>query len=260
MGTGATADTDLPFAGWHFLLLAGGDGQFADANALAAQLRRMGLAPEIGGDMPAALAGTTHPPTWQLRLGALRVRAGVVRSDAALLHDALTGLYPRCDEPQYALLVTPDTPAAEAARVGQSRELFKLACLLADAIDAQHFYWSPAQLWSDVSVFRRAIEEMLASGMPPVLHLVAFPQDAAGLLATRGLSFYCGQELAVVDSGGLQAADQLRRLARLAIDMMANGPIRGARRFPGMVAGEVIAVEPAAAGSLERLRIRIERP
>src|SRR3546814_3097868 len=70
------------------------------------------------------------------------------------------------------------TPGAEdAASVltpAATREFFKLVVLLIDLFDASHIFWSPARLWSDAPQFRAAVAEMLASGMPPVLHLIAF--------------------------------------------------------------------------------------
>lgn len=260
MGQGTQPSAAETPDGWHFLLLAGGAGAFNDADALSAQLRRMGLRPDAIADMPAALAGTYHPPSWQVRLGSLQVQLAMARRDGWVMGDAAaaTGVDPAKLAP--ALLVTPQAGAQDAARVGQSRELFKLACLLADAVDAQQFYWSPARLWSPMPVFRRAVEEMLTSGMPPVLHLVAFPTDEAGRMMTRGLAFYCGQELVVTAANGLPPPEQLRRLARLAIDMMANGPIRAARRFQGMVAGEMVAVAPPPPGAdPARLSVAIER-
>src|SRR3546814_3138481 len=73
------------------------------------------------------------------------------------------------------------TPEAEDAALlldpAATREFFKLVALLIDLFDASHLFWSPARLWSDAPQFRAAVAEMLASGMPPVLHLIARSEE-----------------------------------------------------------------------------------
>ena len=99
------------------------------------------------------------------------------------------------------------------------REFFKMMVLLIDLFDASHLFWSPARLWSDASQFRASIAEMLASGMPPVLHLVAFRRrEGAGgaSMGTRGLALFAGQELEAPVPDGWTVAEMVRRLSRLA--------------------------------------------
>src|SRR3546814_2830630 len=84
---------------------------------------------------------------------------------------------------------------------------------------------------------------MLASGMPPVLHLVAFRRRDAGdgaIMVTRGLALFAGQELEARIPGGWTVAEMVRRLSRLALDMMLNGPVHTARTMRGLDAGEWI--------------------
>lgn len=123
----------------------------------------------------------------------------------------------------------------------------KLLVLLIDAFEAAQIFWSPARLWTGASQFRGAIAEMEASGMPPVLHLVAFRRrdDTAGeRVATRGLAAFSGQELVARVPPGWDMAAMVKRLARLALDMMINGPVARAQQTPGLERGETVVLTP----------------
>ena len=161
------------------------------------------------------------------------------------------------------MVVTERGEAATAtAQPTQMREFFKIMVLLVDLFDAGHLFWSPARLWSDAPQFRAAIAEMLASGMPPVLHLVAFRrrEGAAGAdeIGTRGLALFAGQELAARMPDGWTVADMVKRLSRLALDMMLNGPVNGARTMRGLESGEWIDVSPPSGSDGQRSTVIVE--
>ena len=229
----ATTEQQRPY-----LLFAGGKARL-DWSALEPEFRRMGLEP--GGGIAAA----RHLPRpfggrpLEIGFAHQRALAGPARQDLPELQHVAGS--------QKALACVP-LGLSKGDRVSRSRELFKLAVLLIDLCGAERIYWSPADLWSDAAQFRDAVAEMLASGMPPVLHLVAFhPGHHASDLQTRGLAHFAGQELVATDAVGLDQAGLLRRVARLAIDLMINGAIRAPRDFPGLVPGERISVRPDGA-------------
>src|SRR3546814_8940786 len=88
---------------------------------------------------------------------------------------------------------------------------------------------------------------MLASGMAPVLHLVAFRRKdlrSGASITTRGLALFAGQELEARIPSGWTVAEMVRRLSRLALDMMLNGPVHTARTMRGLDAGEWIDLLP----------------
>jgi hypothetical protein len=233
-----------------FVLLGGGDAALLPAGALATALRRMGLD-------PAAAAPTGNAPTdyngarYEIRLGAQRVCIGLAAEplvdesccDPATLWAGSVAT--PIDAHASATLMCRPAWGALADRVADSREFCKLAVLLIDMLGAQQIYWSPARLWSDAVAFRAAVAEMLVSGMPPLLHLLAFQDMPGGGLATRGLAFFAGQDLHLVADGGLDRKDAIRRLARLALDIMVHGAIRAPRRFRGLADGEYLRVGPA---------------
>jgi hypothetical protein len=227
-------DGDMPF-----LLLANCDPMLFDDGVFEPYLRRMGLEPcTATASLASADVFGDH---------CLEIRFAEQRAVAGRLSDAVIDRVAQPDRPLLSaeVLVCAPISAASGGKVADSRELFKLTVLLIDLTRADHVYWSPAGLWSDAWAFRAAVAEMLASGMPPVLHLVAFnPTGTDGALRSKGLAFFASQELEVRDGGGLPERELVRRLARLAIDAMVNGAISVRRRFPGLVSDERIDVVP----------------
>jgi hypothetical protein len=257
--TGDQHGSDKADQGWHhaapFALLAGDPAAVA-ADGLAARLRRMGFRPEPAApDLAAAIEGSPL----RLAFGALRVLAGPpsVAMRAASGPDAFgvttAGPKPATDWAERALAFVPEPAvravgeAAPAAQRYFDRRFFEMLVLLIDTFDADYLYWSPAQLWSRADLFRTAVIEMLDSGMPPVLHLVAFVaarEAGEPVVETRGLRHFTGQEIVTSPPPDMAHRDVVRRLARLALDMLINGPVDKERRFAGLDAGEALIARP----------------
>lgn len=251
-----------------FALIVGDAMQGRPPDALETALRHMGLRPErIEGD------GAANAPTWfRLRFGGVSVLAGPAAAAAVSIADPehpstslLAASLPRdWHQGGRCWMVVAERGEAAAARAQptQMREFFKIMVLLVDLFDASHLFWSPARLWSDAPQFRTAIAEMLASGMPPVLHLVAFRrrEGAAGAdeIGTRGLALFAGQELAARMPDGWTVADMVKRLSRLALDMMLNGPVNAARTMRGLESGEWIDLSPRSGGDGQRSTVVVE--
>lgn len=262
----------LPVPPEPFALIVGDAMQRGSADALETVLRHMGLRPERVDDGPFGAGALIAAPCFRLRFGAVSVLAG--RAAAAALDTADP------DHPSTSLLAaslprdwrqgghcwmffpqSDDDAATSTELPTRLRELFKMMVLLIDLFDASHIFWSPARLWSDAQQFRGSIAEMLASGMPPVLHLIAFRrrEDAAGAtMGTRGLALFAGQELEAWIPGGWTVAEMVRRLSRLALDMMLNGPVRYERSMRGLEAGEWIDLVPHTAAGGQRSTVVVE--
>jgi len=233
-----------------YVLLGGGNPAVFAPGALEPALRHIGIAP-VGGESQRDKDSLFASEIWRIKFGQQQALAGPAADsliDESLCHPetlwagntaVTTGIAHAT-----TLLCQPVWDAA-IDRVTASRELFKLSVLLIDAMGAQRFYWSPARLWSDATAFRQAVAEMLDSGMPPLLHLLAFQDMAGGGMVTRGLAFFSKQELHLAAGAGLDRKDAVRRLARLALDIMVHGPIHAPRSFPGLIAGENMRVGPA---------------
>lgn len=165
----AQADVTSPF-----LLLAKCDAKLFDDGVFEPFLRRMGLDP---GAAPASTAASSL-----LADACLEVRFAEQRALVGRISDEMLKTAAHPDRPLRAAEVLACSPigASSGSKVADSRELFKLMLLLIDLTQADQIFWSPAGLWSDAWAFRAAVAEMLASGMPPVLHLVAFARTGRG--------------------------------------------------------------------------------
>jgi hypothetical protein len=248
----------LPVPPEPFALVLGTATRPASDEAVETSLRHMGLQPKRVEPTGAARDARIAGPCFRLTFGTVSVLAGSA-ADAALDQadpgDRSTSLL-GASMPQgwrargncWIFIPEPRrTAGALPVQTTAMREFFKMMVLLIDLFDASHIFWSPARLWSDAPQFRASIAEMLASGMPPVLHLVAFRRrEAAGraTMVTRGLALFAGQELEAPIPNGWSVADMVRRLSRLALDMMLNGPVRTARTMRGLDAGEWIDLLP----------------
>ncbi|NJS13967.1 MAG: hypothetical protein HC788_04285 [Sphingopyxis sp.] len=226
-----------------YLLLCGCDPLGQNSGNLEQALRHMGLVPTAGEAVDCD-AQDFSGQSFHIKLGDQKARVGFAA--AALVDEAYchaetlwAGTRVAADDGKFtrAVLLKPAWEPSTDLIIA-SREFFKLAVLLIDLMGADQLFWSPARLWSDAGAFRAAVVEMLDSGMPPLLHLMAFQDMPGGGMATRGLAFFSKQELHLMGGNGLERKDAVRRLARLALDIMVHGPIVAQRRFPGLVEGE----------------------
>ncbi|WP_326914581.1 hypothetical protein [Sphingopyxis chilensis] len=248
----------LPVPPEPFALIVGAAMQGGPDDVLERALRHMGLRPERVPDHDSDMAAQIAPPRFRLTFGSISILAGRADDRALDLADPadpstslLAASLPRdWRDSGRCWLFIPEGGGETGHSPGQAsrmREFFKMMVLLIDLFDASHLFWSPARLWSDAQQFRTAIAEMLASGMPPVLHLIAFRRSDTGeaaIMRTRGLTLFAGQELEALVPKGWTVAEMVRRLSRLALDMMLNGPVLGARTTRGLAAGEWIGLTP----------------
>ncbi len=232
-------------------------------------IRHMGLRPERidGGDVAEA---RVEAPLFRLHFASVSILAGRASADALDLADPL---HPstsqlgaslpkdwRADGQCWVFIPEAAEAGADAEPV-RMREFFKMLVLLIDLFDAGHIFWSPARLWSDGPQFRASIAEMLVSGMPPVLHLVAFRRredDGQALVRTRGLALFGGQEIEGRIPNGWTVAEMVKRLARLALDIMLNGPVPEPRRLRGLEPGEWVSLSPQSDGDAPRATVLVE--
>lgn len=266
----------LPVPPEPFTLIVGVAMQGGSSEAVETALRRMGLKPEQVEADDADGAARVAGPCFRLTFGGVSVLAGPAAGAALDLADPqhpstslLAASLPqkwRESGACWIFIPEPDpersgAPGASPEQPARMREFFKMMVLLIDLFDASHIFWSPARLWSDALQFRASIAEMLASGMPPVLHLVAFRRrdvEGGASIGTRGLALFAGQELEARIPGGWTVAEMVRRLSRLALDMMLNGPVQYARTMRGLDAGEWIEILPPLHSAGQRATVIVE--
>lgn len=263
----------LPVPPEPFALIVGAVKQDSSGDAVEASLRRMGLKPERIGREGGDIAERIAKPRFRLRFGAMSVLAGPGAEAALDFADPghpstsllAASLPQKWRENGSCWLFVPErepgVPESSTEQPTRMREFFKMMVLLIDLFDASHIYWSPARLWSDAPQFRASIAEMLASGMPPILHLVAFRRHDVGdgaSIGTRGLALFAGQELEARIPGGWTVAEMVKRLSRLALDMMLNGPVQYPRTMRGLEAGEWIEILPPPENAGRRSTVIVE--
>lgn len=249
----------LAGSGEVFALIDGAALCDASDDVLESGWRRMGLRPEaVPADEADALTGS-EGPVFRLSFGALTVLTGRAAPTTIALADPDdvatsslgTGLPVDWRDRGGNWIVRPEIAPGAAGGIEplHLEAFFRILVLLIDLSDASQLFWSPARLWTDAQQFRGAIAEMQTSRMPPVLHLVAFRHrdgEAGPQVATRGLALFGGQELEARLPAGWDMASMVQRLARLALDMMINGPVTRAQQIPGLHGGEWVALTPQA--------------
>jgi hypothetical protein len=259
----------LPVPPEPFALIVGPSMRGSSDDALEATLRRMGLRPERAASDDPDILARIAAPMLRLRFGPVSVLAGraagagldlvdPAHPATSLLAASLPGDWR--EDGQCWMFIPEDDGQAQGGHPPRMREFFKMMVLLIDLFDASHFFWSPARLWSDAPQFRASIAEMLTSGMPPVLHLVAFRRheaEGAEFVGTRGLTLFAGQELEGEIPKGWTVAEMVKRLARLSLDMMLNGSVGGRQRIRGLEPGEWVHLVPAA-GEGRRTSVVVE--
>lgn len=261
----------LPVPPEPFALIVGPSMRRLSDDALETAIRHMGLRPERATSDDPDIVAKIEPPLLRLHFGRVSVLAGRAAGTALDLVDPahpatslLAASLPRDwrEGGQCWMFIPEDDARATREQPTQMREFFKVMLLLIDLFEASHFFWSPARLWSDAPQLRASIAEMLASGMPPVLHLIAFRRhDAEGgeFVGTRGLGLFAGQELEGRIPRGWTVAEMVKRLARLSLDMMLNGPIQDSRRMRGLEPGEWVQLSPLTANEERRVLVEFGR-
>lgn len=249
MQVGRHDTLSLPPPSEPFALIAGSVIPHLSPTDIETAIRHMGLRPERIGD-GSVVVPLIDTPLFRLHFASFSILAGGASVKAIELADPI-----HCSTSQFGtslpadwqvggrcwIFVPENGDDAVDVQRARMREFFKTLILLIDLFNADHVFWSPARLWSDGLEFRASMAEMLVSGIPPAFHLVAFRRhEEQGLawIQTRGLTLFGGQEIIAPIPPGWAVAETVRRIERLALDILLNGPISDGRRIPGLAAGE----------------------
>lgn len=115
--------------------------------------------------------------------------------------------------------------------------------------------WPHAQLISQVTQLRMAMERLAEHKDAPVLQFVRMSVRPDQVLTSAGLYYFCGQEIRLRAIGALSAAGLVRRACRVAADAMLNGAFEKPITVPGLAEGEHVRIRPEPHGIWNR-RIR----
>lgn len=111
------------------------------------------------------------------------------------------------------------------------RVLLGLAADLARLPEVMAVCWHPSECWMAPDYFARIATDWLGGGAFPALGLIALARDPAGGLATKGLAFFIGQELALSPDLDLLPEAMAKLAIRLIDSLITLGPIVEPREF-----------------------------
>lgn len=109
--------------------------------------------------------------------------------------------------------------------------------------------WHPAGTAMSVAHFARLTSAWLADGPFPALGLTALTRMSDGDLVSRGLSFFCGQELRIKTTSTDNPAQAGKIAIRLIHSLVEGGSVKTGFDFTGPD-GERLRGEPADSGKI----------
>ncbi len=115
--------------------------------------------------------------------------------------------------------------------------------------------WNPAQCWMAPAYFRKVIGDWLAGGPFPALGLTSLHRTAQGIMESRGLEFFTGQELQLPAAAGFTPADQARIAVRLINELVGREALTQPVELTGP-SGEPLVIAPILAEGKLRVILR----
>lgn len=125
------------------------------------------------------------------------------------------------------------------------RAFLSLARRIGEMAGAMAIGWRPAGLLVGMDYFVRSISDHENGGPFPALSLVRYVRQG-DYMRSHGLGWLCGQEIAY-RSGNLSSSALVKRMVRLAHDMVTHGPILQPTEIEGLDEGEHIRLWPEQA-------------
>jgi hypothetical protein len=132
--------------------------------------------------------------------------------------------------------------------------LLRLGVTLGSLLPAKAILWSPASVVSGFEYYAETVGQYIAGAAFPALICVAFDTSVPFTVQTRGLSWFCGQEL-VFQHAPLTTGDAMRYVVRLVHDLATRGAVEGEIDVAGMHDGETIRLMPEAGKNVLSARL-----
>jgi hypothetical protein len=149
-------------------------------------------------------------------------------------------------------LVTGPHIFAGRAMVPIVRTITGLAASLALALPVSAICWEPAAIWMAPGYFTRLVVSWLAGGPFPALGLTAIDVDEEGIVRSRGLGFFRGQEIEVSPRIGEPRTDTIKLALRVIDNLIRKGRIERRTQLDSPSDRSIIA-EPTADLKLVRV-------
>jgi hypothetical protein len=132
------------------------------------------------------------------------------------------------------------------------RAITGLAASLALALPVSAVCWEPAAIWMAPSYFTRLVVAWLAGGPFPALGLTALDTNEEGVVTSRGLDYFCGQEVEINPREGDARSDSVKLAMRMIDNLIRKGRIERRTELESP-SGRTIIAEPTA--DLRRVRV-----
>lgn len=130
--------------------------------------------------------------------------------------------------------------------IEERNQLYTNLLRITELMAPSHIWWLPAGIVTSCTYFTENLAAYLfCEEAFPVLAFINFKETDKGVISSRGLNWFCGQELEC-HPGHLSAKESMRRIARLAHHMMTQGPILLDTHIDGLEVGEkyTLSVDP----------------
>ena len=209
----------LPVPPEPFALILGPAMRGASSNAIETSLRHMGLQPERIGDAGTAPDARIAAPCFRMAFGAVSVLAGPAAGAALDLADP--------DHPSTSLL----------------------------AASLPRGWRESGDCWIFIPESDRAVSSSQTTRMREFFKMMVLLID---LFDASHLFWSPARLWSDAPQFRASIAEMVRRLSRLALDMMLNGPVRTARTMRGLDAGEWIDLLPPMDGASQRSTVIVE--
>ena len=161
-----------------------------------------------------------------------------------------------CDEAVRSVLaVSPHAHIAGGLAVPEIAKVFlQFGAICALTLGAVAVVWRSTALQSSADYFAEVVESYVAGGVFPVLPIVDFAFEESGLVRSKGLMEFCGQEFELRSDLSDQH-ELIRRAIRLAHDLATNGAVESSQDVPDLDVSYLMRLAPSDDGKLLHCRI-----
>jgi hypothetical protein len=134
------------------------------------------------------------------------------------------------------------------------KTLLSLSRSIGTELSAAAVYWRPADILSGFGYFADAVKAYADGGVFPVLALIHFDRNTAGMVSSKGLAFLCEQEMRF-SLGMMPLEEGMARVIRVAHDLATNGSVSAPLELLGLAEGEHLVLTPDSAGRIVSVQI-----
>lgn len=146
---------------------------------------------------------------------------------------------------QSAIAVAPGDNLTSARHLPEvHRRLLLLGKWIGESLQATAAAWTPSRKLASFAWFDGAVAAYLAEDRFPSLFHTSFSEVGSDQFATKGLSYFTGQEIRLTFPSDYDRADVRERIAQIIADVAAHGLIDQPSRSESLILGETLLYRP----------------